>query len=146
MKFIKYFALLVAFMNIVITASADEKRIKFKDLPETAKSFYNSNFSERRIRSVEYDANDKEYQITLSGGTTITFNKDGEWIEIDCEGNDVVPASVISTLPQDVQNEINSYLKKYSLVEIERNLSMMARYKYKIKIADNKGADEEIEI
>lgn len=134
MKNLKWLLAAVLFISFNIYSSAGDKKIKFKALPRIAQEFYSSNFGKMKIKNVEYENDDKRYEIDMWNDSSIKFNNAGDWIEIDCEKNNPIPVSVIETFPMLARN---AFMKKYSdctILEIERNLSDPSNTTYKIKM------------
>lgn len=93
MKKLFYFLplFLIAVMGIAVTACGDDdKMISENELPAASKSFISTYFPTARVVTVEKDRN--EYEIILSDGTKIDFNKSGEWTDVDAPMGKVVPA------------------------------------------------------
>lgn len=134
MKNLKWLLAAVLFISFNIYSVAGDKKIKFKALPRMAQEFYNLNFGKMKIKYVEYDSNDKKYEIEMWNDNSIKFNSEGEWEEIDFDKNTPIPASVINTFPMLART---AFMKKYSgcqILEIDRNLSDPSDIHYKIKM------------
>lgn len=92
MKKLFYFfpLFLIAVMGMAVTACGDDdKMISENELPAASKSFVSTYFPTARVVTVEKDRN--EYEIILSDGTKIDFNKSGEWTDVDAPMGKVVP-------------------------------------------------------
>lgn len=137
MKNLKWLLAAVLFISFNIYSQAGEKKIKFKALPRMAQEFYNLNFGKMKIKYIEYDSNNKKYEIELWNENSIKFNNSGEWLEIDFNKNTPVPISVINTFPMLART---AFMKKFSdcnIIEIERNLTDMSDIYYKIKMVSS---------
>lgn len=76
-------------------------------LPQAAKSILNDNFK-AKISLIKIDksfGSVKEFEVILNDGTEISFDKNGNWNEIEMPGNKSVPGSF-------VLKNISDYIKK----------------------------------
>ena len=92
-------ALFFAFFGVMALqtpAFATDEVIDFETLPEIAQLLIKENFSSLTVARATFDADlhDKNYEVVLSDSTTIEFDKEGNWTEIECE-NGAVPAKLI---------------------------------------------------
>lgn len=110
------FALVAAFLGL--QSCDDEKPINPNELPNTAEQFIQEHFPNVAVSSVmkEFDDLTYHYDVYLADGTALTFDKAGEWKDVE---------NRISGVPQTIIPEkINSYIATnyagYFVVEIER--------------------------
>lgn len=93
-KMLKLFPLLlIAILGISMAACSDkdeDEPMSSSDLPTTAKDFIVANFPSSSIISVVKDKT--EYDVVLSDGTKIEFNKDGEWMDVDAAPTKALPS------------------------------------------------------
>ena len=82
--------------GFVVNAQSNNTKSNTAELPATAQSFIKENFGALTIESVtaEKEATGTEYDVVLSGGTSIEFDENGNWEEIDSKVT-ALPASVI---------------------------------------------------
>jgi len=75
-----------------------EQLVSENDLPQPAKKFISTHFAGVAIASVEKEQNilEKTYDVILSNGTSLEFDKDGACTEIDGHTNKI-PDSVVPT-------------------------------------------------
>ncbi len=87
-------------------AMADEVMISKEQLPKKAVEFVEKYYSMDRVSVAFFDKDllDKDYKVRLANGTTIEFDKDGTWSEIECKSPDTVPIELLSA-------KIAEYLK-----------------------------------
>lgn len=99
------------------------------ELPATAQTFINSNFSGQTISSlnVDKDRRSTEYDVRLSGGTSFEFDENGNWEEID--GNRT--ALPVSVLPKGIADYITKSYAGQNVVKIEKE-----RKKYEVELGD----------
>lgn len=75
----------------------------FRSLPEKAQTFVNELFPSTMVASVTNDVADNEYEVKMSDGYEITFDYDGNWIEVETPDNVMLPSSVLNKLvPENV--------------------------------------------
>ena len=92
-------ALLFAFfgvMAIQTSAFAADEVIDFEQLPQNAQLLIKDNFNNLTVARVTFDADldDNNYEVVLSDSSTIEFDKEGNWTEIECE-DCAVPANLV---------------------------------------------------
>ena len=75
----------------------DDRRIPFEELPSKAQETLSAHFNVDEIISIEKETDDWEitYEVELRKDISITFDADGQWIEIDCNRTNPVPASLV---------------------------------------------------
>lgn len=92
-KILKFLPLLLlAVVGLAFTACGDdddENNISPTELPATAKAFVSTYFPSAKIVSVNKDHD--EYEVILSDGTTIDFDRNGEWEDVDAAIGKTVP-------------------------------------------------------
>ncbi|MGL4411294.1 MAG: PepSY-like domain-containing protein [Bacteroidales bacterium] len=74
----------IAFVFSISACDKDDVMISFGELPSVAREFVAKYFGEDRVLTVEYDKGrkDSEYEVKLTHGAEISFNKKGSWDEI----------------------------------------------------------------
>lgn len=91
----KILSLLPLFLLTVICFAAtgcDENEDTFiseKELPSSAKSFITTYFPSAEIMTTQREKD--EYEVTLSDGTVIYFDKSGEWKDVDAAMGQSLP-------------------------------------------------------
>lgn len=83
--------MLLAVISFAVT-SCDENEDNFiseKELPSSAKSFIATYFPSVEVMTTQKDKD--EYEVTLSNGTVIDFDKSGEWKDVDAAMGQTVP-------------------------------------------------------
>lgn len=92
-KFMKFLPImLVAFIGCIALWSCDDDKdetIATDRLPSEAKTFISQYFPSISIVSAQKDKDD--YEVVLSDGTRIDFNKSGEWTDVDAPVGKTVP-------------------------------------------------------
>ena len=83
--------ILIALLCLAVACSSlyagDRKGIKREQLPQAAQNYLHQNWNNVAIRSVvkETEGYKVEYEVRLANGTTVEFNRDGGWKEIDAD-------------------------------------------------------------
>lgn len=96
-----------------------ETVIAYDQLPQSSKSFISAYYSSTAVTKVERD-NDNgiiTYEVTLANGHEVTFNSDGEWVEIDAPDGDSIPFEVI---PPAIGDYLNANYQGYGVNDITR--------------------------
>lgn len=85
-------ALMIAAMGVAATGCDDDKDeiISSEKLPATAQEFIIQYFPTAQIASTEKDGND--YEVLLSEGTRIEFNRKGVWQDVEAPFGKTVPS------------------------------------------------------
>ena len=130
----KNLILIVALLTCFVASWADnERKISFKELPDEAKVFLKGNFGGEKIlwahEEYEYTHDKKHYEVHLSDGTEIEFDKMGVWKEIDCKFKPL-PKNII---PKKIQKFLSETYPDTKSVKIERDL-----YGYEVKLSNGR--------
>ncbi len=102
----------------------DEKIVGMNELPDMAQSFIAYHFHGVRIMSIVYDREDREYDVTLVDGTEIEFDRNGNWLSVDCRfgalPDGILPASVTSCVQEKhPEGHVHSVEKKVGGYQVE---------------------------
>ncbi len=103
-----------------LTALADSHRtIDYKQLPAAARTLIADHFGDARVGYVETENSlfDREYKVLFTDGSTIEFDKNGNWTEIDCKRGRV-PQRLV---PQAIRDVIDTRFDGQGVVAIERD-------------------------
>ena len=111
MKQMKY--LLMALMCLISSSvMADDTPIPVEQLPETAKTFVQTNFKGQKIVYAEKDWN--SFECRLADGTKIEFTKKGAWKKIDRKAAAVPEAIVPAAIQEYVKaNFPNAFITEW---------------------------------
>lgn len=75
----------------------------FDALPRNAQTFIHDLFPETAVAKVENDFADREYEVTMTDGSEVTFNYDGQWLQIEAPDGATLPSSSLTAImPEDV--------------------------------------------
>lgn len=127
----KLFFTIVAVIAIQMVAFAgNDSMITVSQMPKAAQKFVQKYFSEKKVSyaKVDNDWHDKEYKIIFADGSSVEFDRKGEWIDISCKPNSI-PQSII---PQEIQNYVAKNHKDLKIISIERS-----RQYYEIKLSNS---------
>lgn len=104
------------------TNSSSEK------LPSSANNFIEKHFGDSvEIASIERNA-DLDYEVVLSNGIALRFERQGVWEEINVKTNDL-PNSVLNVLPSNVSEYVSKNYPEKSVRKIENK-----RYGYYVRL------------
>ncbi|WP_373841243.1 PepSY-like domain-containing protein [Bacteroides heparinolyticus] len=111
------FAVQFSFAGDVITQDA-------KQLPLVARNFINRHFTKPQIHYIKIESEilqNKKYEVQLADFTEIDFDKQGNWLEVDCK-KAAIPAALIST---SIQEYVKTNFPREIITKIERERSGM---------------------
>lgn len=96
-----------------------ETVIEYDRLPQSSKSFISAYYPSTAVTKVERDNDDGiiTYEVTLANGHEVTFNSDGEWVEIDAPDGQSIPFEV---LPPAIADYLNINYQGYGVNDITR--------------------------
>lgn len=116
----KLIALLVMVASIFAASARDDISRDVAVLPASARTVLTNNFKAR----VSFIKNDKnlgminDYEVILDDGSEITFDKNGNWKDIEVRSNKTVPSSFI---PANITNFVKKNQKNSNIVGIEKD-------------------------
>lgn len=103
-------------------------KITPSQLPENIRRFLNDNY--RKAKIVYIDKIKDEYEIKLSNGTYINFDKNGVWNYISSD--DKLSENI---LPKAIANKLKAVMKKYNnacIFEINKRIEF-----YRVKLSNS---------
>lgn len=108
------------------------------NLPKNANKYINRYFSDQNVIEVEKEFLDNEYDVKLSSGIELTFNKRGHIIEIDAPDNLALNEKTVrSLLPGNAYEYL--YKNKYS-----SNIETVKKTRQGYEVDLNDSVDTEI--
>lgn len=115
-------AIFLVLMGISLVSCSDDKNepIDFNKLPLVSQDFINTYFKDVDIVSILYN-NDKdvqEYDVELGNGFELTFNIQGDWIDIEAPEGQTIPAGIA---PEPIENYISVNYPEQGINEISKN-------------------------
>lgn len=142
----KLMTIILALLSMAATACADnDKIISQEELPAAAKEFIAEHFAQNKIIAVKLD-NDlfsKDYEVLFEDRTTIKFDKDGKWTEIECKMSSVpdkaVPVRILEYVmknyPDALIKQIDRDRKGYD-VELSNKIELEFNKKFELRKID----------
>ena len=61
-----------------------------------------------------------EYEVRLSDGTQIEFNRSSEWKKIDCEHSTTYPTVPAKLVPEQITNYVSTSFANQGIIKIEK--------------------------
>ena len=108
--------LLLAVLGISLASCSDnDEPVSSSDLPSIAKDFIIVNYPSASIVSVEKDK--AEYDVRLSDGTKIEFNKNGDWLDVEAAPMKTVPTGFY---PYKIDVYLQEYYQGLGINEITK--------------------------
>ena len=123
----KILLLLTCILSVAVISC--EKQITIDKLPQKAKLFLNSYFLDSQVLSIEKSGS--SYDVILTDGTNLEFNKSGDWTEVDCQTRPIpvgiAPSSiqtyVLTNFPESFITKIKKERKNYD-IELNSGLEL----------------------
>lgn len=111
-------SLLAISLATFASCDKDEQLLDPTKLPAEAQSFIDSNFPSTSVKSVvkEYDDFSYHYDVYLADGTTLEFDRKGEWTDVQNRVSGV-PDSVV---PEKILTYVTTNYSNAFIVDIER--------------------------
>lgn len=115
------------------TISLNEKVISYDNLPQEIKDFLSTHFSSYKVIKVEKklrpSKNGKLYEVDLSKGIDLEFDKKGDWLEIETPRAIGVPVALI---PQEITSYVQENFPNEVITSIEKK-----RYGFEIELGND---------
>ena len=108
----------------------DERNIQFvpyTSLPNNIQEFVNTYFNEYEVYSAAVSTH---YMVIFKGGSSINFNRKGEWTSIIGNGNEI-PLNIVEKLAEDniIEKDVLKTIKeKYESINIYRIIKRKNKY------------------
>ncbi len=134
MKAVKFlFVALLCLVMAPATSFADDFPVPVDQLPLSVKEFVQNYFPELTIIYAERDneMGGKKYEVRLSDGTKVEFDRKGKWDKVDCNMNAVpqvlvpeaIAAYVQATFPNNVITKIDKERYGYE-IELSNDMDL----------------------
>ena len=116
-KMMSTFAVLL--LTLSVACAKADRPIKFEQLPATAQEFLKAHFADVKVSFLKIDDEliYKEYEVLLADGTTVEFNGEGEWKDVDCKRN-AVPVAIV---PTQIHEYVNAHYPSATITKIDRD-------------------------
>lgn len=109
-----------AIFLISCTAMADDdKPISFEQLPNKAQEFIKTYFPDETIAfaKMENDRLETSYDVTFTTSTSLEFDGNGDWTEVDCRYSQV-PSDIV---PVQIQTKVKELYSNALIISIDRD-------------------------
>lgn len=116
----KFYSLIVAALLVVVPAAADHYRpIHERELPRAARELLAQHFADLPVAyiAVDRDLFDREYKVVLDNGTSLEFDKNGRWKEIDGKRSPLPEALI----PEEILRSVSARFEGRAVQKIERD-------------------------
>lgn len=110
------FLILVVFLGEACQSA--DRVVPFEQLPSTAQSFIKTHFPDQPVSVVIQEH--RSYEVRLSDGTEVEFDKSGDWDNVDC-AHRAVPQSIVALLPAAISTYISTSFPNDRVVSIDKN-------------------------
>ena len=116
-KRMKKLSIITAFVAILCFGMTTAKAQNNNSTPEIT-LFVEQYFPQANILMVnaEWD----EYEVRLSDGTQIEFNRSSEWKKIDCEHSTTYPTVPAKLVPEQITNYVSTSFANQGIIKIEK--------------------------
>lgn len=107
-------------LTVTLSAtSCKAQPIDFVELPKEAKTLIETYFSanEPLLIMKEYDDGKLKYEVSLTDGTTMEFFRNGEWKEISCGIESVIPDVIV---PTQILSVVKQKYPKATIKKVEK--------------------------
>ena len=118
----------VIMLSATLISFAQDKAIKYNQVPKMGQQFINKHFGAKQVGSVMLDDDffSKEYKVYLTNGTKVEFDGDGSWKEVDGNRNAIptgyVPANITSYVKRSFPNtKITKIERDRTEIEVKLN-------------------------
>ena len=127
-KSVFFLAALVCMMMQTVSTFANERIIPAEQLPEAAKTFIQKTFPGQTISYAiaDFDGR-KTYEVCLSNGIEVEFDKHGTWDKVDCNFS-AVPAHLV---PATIADYVKTNFAGATIVKIDKE-----RYGYDVELSN----------
>lgn len=91
------------------------------ELPRTAQNFLSQNFADEKISYIKKDSDvleKKRYEVKFTSGFEVDFDKNGQWLEVDCKRTKVPNAIILPA----ILTYVNQHFANTFIVQIEKEI------------------------
>lgn len=116
-----FLTIAIAAAGILGTQAADEYVRDVDYLPQAAKMFLNQHFESSDVSVIKIDKNFgriSDYEVVLDDGTEVTFDRNGQWDNVEVPVNKNVPTAVV---PTGVADFVTKNYPGQSIVSIDKD-------------------------
>ncbi len=105
--------------NLTACAQAD-MTMAFEQLPTPAQQFIKQHFPNETVATIikDYDDLTYTYDVKFVSRKDLEFDKNGEWLQVDCQ-TEAVPIAII---PANIASYVSATFSQNFIVDIEREM------------------------
>lgn len=112
---------LIGFVLIANMACADNDKVtnNINELPQASRTFLNNYFNEKKVSHIKIDKDlflVDSYDVILTDGTNVEFNRDGEWKEVKSFQQNIPDALI----PSEVRKYVSQNYPEQKIMTVER--------------------------
>ena len=128
-KSVLFFAALVCMLMHSVSSFAGDRIIPAEQLPAAAKTFIQKNFPGQTISyaKIDFDGR-KTYEVCLSNGTELEFDRNGALDKVDCNYS-AVPANLV---PAPIANYVKTHFAGAMIVKLDKE-----HYGYDVELSND---------
>lgn len=71
---------------------------EFSSLPQEAQTFIRNLFPDTTVAKVENDFADRQYEVDMSNGYEVTFDYEGNWLQVEAPEGAMLPSSTLTAI------------------------------------------------
>lgn len=112
-------AFLLIFLMLQTACAGDVITHDTKKLPTAARTFISTYFVKTQVSHIKIESElfqTKKYEVLLTDRTEIDFDRNGKWLEVDCD-EAPVPSGIVPTY---VSNYLKTHFPDVYVTKIER--------------------------
>ena len=123
--------ILAACVALVACSDDKDEPITATSLPQQARNFISTYFSDSKMLKAEKDVDDGvvTYDVTFTDGFELEFDADGQWLKVDAPGYQTIPDGIA---PQTIADYVSTNYPKAGINEISR-----VTYGYEVELNNN---------
>ena len=123
-------ALVCMIMQSTTSFAGDDKFVPIEQLPTEVWFFVQENFPKTTISyaTKDFELKGEKYEVRLTNGTKIKFDKKGHWDKVYCKSHNV-PTPLI---PTAIYKFVRAYYPTATIVKIDKE-----RYGYKVELSND---------
>ncbi len=126
----KLFLILAVVFGVITASARDKYSHDVNVLPESAQTVLKDNFKSdvSHIKIGKEFGHIREYDVVLTDGSEISFDKHGNWKEVEMSKTTSVPSSLI---PNPIKTFVRENQKKVNVTGIEKK-----NYGYEVELSN----------
>ena len=106
----------LALMTNMACADNDKVTNNINELPQVSRNFLNNYFNGNKVSHIKIDFLVDSYDVILTDGTSVEFNRDGEWKEVKSFQQNI-PDTLI---PAEIRQYVSQNYPGQKIMTVER--------------------------